>query len=159
MTSVLIVEDHPIVRNGLGELLSSTSDLEVVGTAGNGETAITLAAQLQPDVVLMDIELPVVDGIAATSAIVTDRPETVVVILSTYDDAGSMERAIAAGAGGYLHKNVSPQALLTGIRTATQAWVSFLPGVELPLSNHKQPLLAAGLELAATRRRVARRDV
>ena len=133
MTTVLIVDDHYAVRAGLNELLRSTPDLDVVGMAHAGDAAIEMAATLRPDVVLMDIALPVVDGIEATRTITQQRPEAVVLILSTYDDAGHMEQALAAGAHGYLRKDVPPDALVAGIRNAAYNWVSFLPGVEPPL--------------------------
>jgi DNA-binding NarL/FixJ family response regulator len=133
MTTVLIVDDHYAVRVGLNELLRSAPDLDVVGMAHAGDTAIEMAAALRPDVVLMDIALPVVDGIEATRTITQQRPDAVVLILSTYDDAGHMEQALAAGAHGYMRKDVLPEALVAGIRNAADNWVSFLPGVEPPL--------------------------
>jgi len=135
MTTVLIVDDHYAVRVGLNELLRAAPGLDVVGMAQAGDTAIEMAAALRPDVVLMDIALPVVDGIEATRTITRQRPEAVVLILSTYDDAGHMEQALAAGAHGYMRKDVPPEALVAGIRNAADSWVSFLPGVEPPLRD------------------------
>ena len=135
MTTILIVDDHYAVRVGLNELFRSAPDLDVVGMAEAGDAAIAMAAALRPDVVLMDIALPVIDGIEATRTITRQRPEAVVLILSTYDDAGHLEQALAAGAHGYMRKDVPPDALVAGIRNAAETWVSFLPGVELPLHN------------------------
>lgn len=135
MTTIVIVDDHPIVRAGLHELLASAEGIEVLAAVGNGLDAVETVARLTPDVVLMDINIPGIDGIEATRQIVEARPECVVVILSTFDDAHHMDRAIAAGARGYLRKDVPPQALLASIRTAAETWVSYLPGVDPPLLN------------------------
>lgn len=141
MTTVLIVDDHPIVRAGLLELLSSTPDIEVVGFAGRGDVAVHLALNLRPEIVLMDIEMPVMDGIEATRAILAEAPDTVVIMLSTFDTVECLDRAVAAGARGFLRKDVPPMALIAGIRTAAAAWVSFIPGLEPALLDGKRPSL------------------
>lgn len=135
MTTVMIVDDHPIVRAGLSELLSSADGIDLVGAVGSGEEAVALAERLSPAIVLMDINLPGMDGIEATKAITEQNADIAVVILTTFDDASHMDRAILAGARGYLRKDVPPQALLASIRTAADTWVSFLPGVDPPLLN------------------------
>lgn len=152
MIGVLVVDDHPLVRAGLGQLISSTDDLVVVGSAGTGEAAVALAAELRPDVVLMDIELPALDGIGAARAIIEERPGTVVVMLSTYDDPKRVEAAIDAGVSGFLNKSISPQALLACIRIAPHEWVSYVAaGAPTPTVSMRPPLAARAAKLLEAR--------
>jgi DNA-binding NarL/FixJ family response regulator len=116
---VLLVEDHALVREGLARLLGSAGDIEVVGTAENGAEAVELAAQCRPDVVLMDISMPKVDGIEATRRIVgEDGPS--VVVLTSFSDRERILDALDAGAVGYLLKDAEPDELIRGVRAAAR---------------------------------------
>lgn len=116
MIRVLIVDDHAIVRTGLAQLLGTTDDLRLVGGAGDGTQAVELAAELRPDVVLMDLSMPGVDGVAATARILADNPEVHVLVLTSFSDQGRILDALHAGAEGYLLKHAEPETILSGIR-------------------------------------------
>jgi len=135
MIRVLVVDDHPVVRRGISDLLASEPDVEVVGAAGDGDTAVTLAKRLDPDVVLMDIEMPGVDGVAATHRIGTVAPRTAVVILTTFADRARITRALDAGAAGYLLKDAEPTELIDGIRTAAAGSTPISPRVATSLAE------------------------
>lgn len=120
MIRVLVVDDHSMVRAGLQQLLGSAQDIEVAGLAGNGEEAVQLADQLHPDVVLMDLQMPVMDGVAATAEMRARLPGTHVVILTSFSDRDRIVGAIDAGAVGYLLKDASPDELLAGVRAAAR---------------------------------------
>jgi DNA-binding NarL/FixJ family response regulator len=117
---VLLVEDHGLVRAGLERLLSRAEDVEVVGGAADGEEAIRLATECMPDVVLMDLSMPNVDGVQATRKIVAATPEAQVVVLTSVTDRERILAALDAGAVGYLLKDSEPQALVEGIRSAAR---------------------------------------
>jgi DNA-binding NarL/FixJ family response regulator len=116
MIRVLIVDDHAIVRTGLYQLLTTTDDLEPVGGATNGEQAVAMAAELHPDVVVMDLSMPDTDGIAATRRIVEENPQTHVLVLTLFSDRNRILAAVDAGAEGYLLKESATEEILTGIR-------------------------------------------
>ena len=118
MIRVLLVDDQSVVRRGLRIRFHLEPDLEVVGEASTGSEALTLALTLSPDVVLMDIEMPEMDGIEATAALSRVVPQSVVVILSIYDDAQTRERAQAAGAVAFVEKRGATETLLSAIRQA-----------------------------------------
>jgi len=118
MITVLLVDDQSIVRQGLRMQLALEPDLKVVGEAENGEEALAVAMQLQPDVVLMDVELPLVDGIRTTAKLRTAAPKSAVVILSLYDDARTRVEAEAAGAVAFVGKQEPGETLLATIRRA-----------------------------------------
>lgn len=120
MISVMLVDDHSMVRAGLQQLLSSASDIEVVGSAANGAEAVELAAQVRPDVVLMDLQMPVMDGVEATTALREAHPEAAVVIVTSFSDRDRIVGAIDAGAVGYLLKDASPDDVLAGVRAAAR---------------------------------------
>jgi DNA-binding NarL/FixJ family response regulator len=120
MIRVLIAEDHSLVRAGLVQLLSDVDDIEVVGTAGDGRRAVALAAETAPDVVLMDLSMPEVDGVAATRQIVARAPESRVVVLTSFSDGGRIFDALDAGAIGYLLKDSQTDELVRGIRAAAR---------------------------------------
>ncbi len=115
---VLLVDDEPNVLRGLRMLLGLEADIRVVGEAADGATAVDLAALLSPDVVLMDVNLPVVDGITATRELAARVPQAAVVILSLHDDQGTIERALAAGAMAFVAKQQMDGDLLGAIRMA-----------------------------------------
>lgn len=119
---VLLVDDQPLFRAGVRMLLGSQADLEFAGEAGNGQEGVRLAAETRPDVVLMDIRMPVMDGIAATSAIIADaeragRTPPRIVVLTTFDLDEAAARAIRGGASGFVLKDAEPEFLLAAIRT------------------------------------------
>lgn len=115
--SILIADDHPVVREGLRSVLSDEEDLTVVGDCGTGAEAVRLASALRPDVVLMDLRMPDLDGVRATERIVAGGTAAVLV-LTTYDTDGDITRAVAAGATGYLLKETSRQELKAAVRAA-----------------------------------------
>jgi DNA-binding NarL/FixJ family response regulator len=118
MIRVLLVDDQQLIRAGLRMLCESASDLEVVGEASNGLEGVRLAGQVRPDVVLMDLRMPGLDGTAATARILAARPATRVVVLTTFDDDAHLYPALAAGACGFLAKDVAPADLLDAVRRA-----------------------------------------
>ncbi len=115
---VIIVDDHAMVRSGLSAFLLSAPDLELVGQAPNGTEAVRLCTQLQPDVVLMDLVMPQMDGVAATRAILESCPHTHVIALTSFGEEDLVRRALEAGVVAYLLKNVSSQELGRAIRAA-----------------------------------------
>ncbi|MFC0506722.1 response regulator transcription factor [Micromonospora costi] len=129
MIRVLLVDDQRLVRAGLRMLCDSAPDMTVVGEAENGQQAIRLAEQMAPDVVLMDLRMPLVDGTAATARIHASRPAVRVVVLTTFDDDDHLFPALAAGACGFLVKDASPDELLAAIRTAAAGETPYSPGV------------------------------
>ena len=116
MIRVLIVDDQPAVRQGLRMRLAAEPDLEVVGEAADGEVALSCAQALCPDVVLMDVEMPGMDGIAATDTLRKLCPSTAVIVLSMYDDARTRARAEGAGAAAFVGKSLPTDTLLATIR-------------------------------------------
>jgi DNA-binding NarL/FixJ family response regulator len=123
---VLVVDDHPVVRSGLVGLLGSEPDLEVVGEAGDGRQGVELAAALTPDVVLMDLRMPVLDGASATAEI-TAAGTARVLVLTTYDTDGDILRAVEAGATGYLLKDTPRDQLLAAVRAAARGETVLAP--------------------------------
>jgi DNA-binding NarL/FixJ family response regulator len=113
---VLLVDDQHLIRAGLRMLCEAEADIEVVGEADNGRDAVTLAARLAPDVVVMDLRMPGVDGITATGRILAERPSVRVLVLTTFGDDDHLYPALTAGACGFLLKDAPPAELLDGIR-------------------------------------------
>lgn len=120
MIQVLVVDDHPVVRTGLAQLLEEAEDIALAGMAEDGQRALAIARAQQPDVVLMDLEMPGVDGIKATEVIREERPGTQVVVLTSFSDQERILDALDAGAIGYLLKGAEPDELLRGIRAAAR---------------------------------------
>jgi DNA-binding NarL/FixJ family response regulator len=142
---VLIVDDHPVVRRGISDLLASEPDVEVVGAVGDGDAAVSATAELTPDVVLMDIEMPGVDGVQATQRIGTTAPGTAVVILTTFADRARITRALDAGAAGYLLKDAEPSELIDGIRAAVAGATPISPRVATRLADQADDPIPASL--------------
>jgi len=115
---VLVVDDHGVLRDGLGRVIEAQADLELVGTAADGREAIEAARAGLPDVVLMDLEMPTMDGIDATRGIVAERPGTAVLILTSFSDRSRIVSALDAGAVGYLLKDAAADEVVEAIRTA-----------------------------------------
>jgi DNA-binding NarL/FixJ family response regulator len=120
MTRVVIADDHAVVRAGLSQLLATFPEVELVGVAADGEEAVALAAEHCPDVVLMDLEMPTVDGIEATRRIRAAQPEVAVVVLTSFSDRDRILRALDAGAAGYLLKDAEPSELSRAIDAAAR---------------------------------------
>jgi DNA-binding NarL/FixJ family response regulator len=117
---VLVCDDHPVVRAGIAGLLGTEPGLEVVGQAGDGEEAVRLAAALAPDVVLMDLRMPRLEGAEATARIVTGQPDVAVVVLTTYETDTDILRAVEAGARGYLLKDTPADQIAAAVRAAAR---------------------------------------
>lgn len=109
---LLVVDDHPVFRQGLRDVLELDSNVQVVGEAADGEVAVELAAQMRPDVILMDINLPTINGLQVTRRIKSQLPETKVIVITGYDDAEQVFHALRAGASAYCPKDITPEALL-----------------------------------------------
>ncbi|MBY8873854.1 response regulator transcription factor [Micromonospora sp. PLK6-60] len=129
MISILLVDDHPVVRAGVAGMLDGEPDLAVVGEAASGAEAVTAARALRPDVVLMDLRMPGLDGVAATAQVLAAAPATRVVVLTTYETDADILRAVEAGAAGYLLKDVSRADLVQAVRTAARGGTVLAPSV------------------------------
>ncbi|WP_020671026.1 response regulator transcription factor [Amycolatopsis nigrescens] len=129
MIRVLLVDDQQLVRAGLRMLCDSSDDIEVVGEAADGNEAVQLAARLVPDVLLMDLRMPRMNGISATERILRAHPAARVVVLTTFDDDDHLYPALNAGACGFLAKNAAPAELLDAIRRAAAGDNPFSPAV------------------------------
>ena len=127
---VLIADDHAIVRMGLAALLSAKKDIEVVGQSRNGEAAVRDTVRLAPDVVIMDLMMPKKDGIAATSEIKAKRPDTKIIILTTFATSDGITKALEAGASGAILKNAENNSLVTMIRKVAAGERVLAPEVE-----------------------------
>jgi len=117
---VVLVDDHAVIRAGLEQLLAGTDDIEVVGTAANGAEALDVVRRIRPDVVLMDLQMPEVDGVAATRAIMAERLGVDVLVLTSFSDSERIIAALDAGAVGYLLKDADPDDVLQGIRAVSR---------------------------------------
>jgi DNA-binding NarL/FixJ family response regulator len=153
----LVVDDHPIVRAGLVALFDAAPDIHVIGTASSGEEAIELASELEPDVVLMDLRMAGIDGDEATARIVAARPETRVIILTTYENDDAILSAISAGASGYLLKAAPEAELLAGVRAVAAGEVALAPSVSrLLVQRAAAPAPVAGPALSVRELEVLR---
>jgi DNA-binding NarL/FixJ family response regulator len=139
MTTVLLVDDHPLVHAGLASLLATTDDIAIVGEAGGGEQAITLASDLVPDVVLMDLSMPGMDGVEATRRILGTHPQVHVVVLTSFADQERVADALAAGAVGYLLKDCDGREVLEAIRSAALGHAPLDPRVARALLPSATP--------------------
>ena len=129
MIRVLVADDHPIVRGGIVALLSAAGDIEVVAEAADGLEAVRLAAEHRPDVVLMDLRMPGLNGDEATARILAANPAARVVILTTYESDASILTAIEAGASGYLLKAAPQEEILAGVRSVARGEVALAPSI------------------------------
>lgn len=143
---VLIADDHTIVRTGLRLLLSHQQDIEVVGEAGNGRECVDMSSQLQPDVVLMDISMPVMNGLEATKVIKERQSDVQVLGLTMHDDDVYFFQMLNAGASGYVLKGASPDELLTAIRTVAQGQAYIYPTLVKKLLDDYVQRVASGEE-------------
>ncbi len=129
MIRVVVADDHPIVRGGIVALLSAADDMTVVAEASDGLEAVRLAAEHAPDVVLMDLRMPGLDGDEATARILAATPNVRVVILTTYESDASILTAIEAGASGYLLKAAPQEEILAGVRSVARGEVALAPSI------------------------------
>jgi DNA-binding NarL/FixJ family response regulator len=132
---ILLADDHVVMRTGLRALLERQPNLEVVGESENGRETIALASALKPDLVVMDVGMPVLNGIEATKTIVAENPATAVIILSMYADESYIMRALKAGARGYLLKDSAPADLISAIQAVSQSKSFFSPKVSRILAE------------------------
>ncbi|MEO1005974.1 MAG: response regulator transcription factor [Cyanobacteria bacterium J06638_38] len=138
MIRLLLVDDQSIVREGLSSLLQVQPDLEVVGEAENGQVAVEMALSLQPDVILMDIRMPVMDGIAAIGILQEQAPAIKILVLTTFDDDRYLTQAIAQGAQGYLLKDTPSAELAQAIRAVNKGYSQMSPGLLAKVLLHRE---------------------
>jgi len=139
---VLLVDDHMVVRSGLSTVLSVFDDLRLVGEAGDGEEAVRVCERLQPDVILMDLLMPKMDGVTAIKAIKTRWPQIQIIALTSFKEKEYVEGALKAGANGYLLKDVSAEELVNAIRKAVAGQPSLSPeAAQVLMKNVSEPAL------------------
>ena len=136
---VLIVDDHALLRRGLIDLLRYEKDLDVVGEASDGEAGVASAIALKPDVVVMDLVMPVMDGVEATRRIKAELPEANVLILTTFGTSADVSRAVAAGASGAIMKDASTDAQLAAIHAVAAGKKSFSPEIKTAVLENPTP--------------------
>jgi two-component system, NarL family, response regulator LiaR len=136
VTRILIADDHPTLREGLRAILDTQADFEVVGEAADGEDAVARAEVLRPDVVLMDLEMPVLDGVEATRRIHQRLPDTPVIVLTAFDTDDRIIGAVEAGAQGYLLKGATRDEIFRAIRVAREGGTLLQPAVASKLLRH-----------------------
>jgi len=141
---VLVVDDHPVVRSGLVGMLDIEDDLQVVGEAADGAEALARVAALAPDVVLMDLRMPHLDGAGATQRIVAEHAGTRVLVLTTYDTDADIVRAVEAGATGYLLKDTPRSVLVEAVRAAARGETVLAPPVAARLVSRLRTPVAEG---------------
>lgn len=145
---LLLVDDQGIIREGLRNLLNAQGDLQVVGEAGNGQEAVKQAIALQPDVILMDVRMPIMDGVAATGEISRKLPSTKVLVLTTFDDDDYIARAMQQGAKGYLLKDTPSDEIAVAVRAVHKGYTQMGPGLlEKMMANPAQASAPAVPEL------------
>jgi NarL family two-component system response regulator LiaR len=151
---VVIVDDHPVVRQGLRTFLAVQDGIEVVGEAGDGAEALAQVATLAPDVVLLDLVMPGVDGVAAIAQLVAESPETKVLVLTSFPDDDRLLAAVQAGAAGYMLKDVAPTELANAIRAVArgEAALSSQPAARL-LREYARRGSQSGVALLTARER------
>ncbi len=155
---VLIVDDDNLMRAGLRAVLSSDDSIEVVGEAADGPAAVAHTLALEPDVVLMDVRMPGYDGIEATRRIVTARPETRILVLTTFEDDDYVLGALRAGAAGFVLKRIRPEQLIAGIHTVADGDSLLAPRVTRTVVEHLASPPAAGPDGARRLRQLTPRE-
>lgn len=145
---VLLADDHPVVRRGLAALLGTLEEFEVVGEAEDGDAAVRETLLTKPDVVLMDVRMPGIDGVEATRRIRRAAPDTAVLVLTMYDDDATVFTAMQAGAQGYLLKGAEQEDIADAIRAVSRGQAIFGPGIAVRLLQHfAHPPAAAAPDL------------
>lgn len=132
---VLIVDDHALFREGVNAILKSVPDMELVGEAGTGQDALVLASELTPDVILMDIQMPDLNGVEATQRILETQPNVGIIIVTMLEDDDSLFSAMRAGAGGYVLKGADEEEMLKSIRAVAEGEAIFGPAIAARLLN------------------------
>lgn len=135
---VLIADDHPVVREGLAALINRQPDMRVVGEAGTGRQAVELHGQLRPDVALIDLRMPVMNGVEATAAIMRDDPQHRVIVLTTYDGDEDIHRALQSGARAYLLKDMTGDELIEAIRAVKTGGRRLAPTAAMRLAERSE---------------------
>jgi DNA-binding NarL/FixJ family response regulator len=149
MIRLLLVDDEPLIRRGLKALLSVESDLQIVAEADNGQLAIQAVEQFQPDLVLMDVRMPIMDGVAATQVICDRFPQTKVLVLTTFAEDEYIVQALRYGAVGYLLKGTVSEDLVQAIHSAHKGFMQLGPGVSRQVLTQLTPIPTPPPELAA----------
>ncbi len=149
MINVVIVDDHAVVRSGLQSLLDTADGIAVVGAAADGAGAIELVAAVEPDVVLMDLSMPGLDGVAATAAIVEAHPSVAVVVLTSFSEPSRIHAALEAGAIGYQLKDAAPDDLIAAVRAAAAGGAPLDPRAARVLLDRRAPASKGGPGMAA----------
>jgi DNA-binding NarL/FixJ family response regulator len=157
--TVLLAEDHQIVREGFRSLLEHEPDIEVVGEAETGREAVKLTRKLRPAVVVMDIAMPLLNGLEATRQIHKDFPDTKVLILSAHSDDAYVEQVAALGAAGFLLKQTSSDVLANAIRKVQKGDTFFTPSISQRVQNRSQRLAARGSSAKQNGNRLSSREV
>jgi DNA-binding NarL/FixJ family response regulator len=139
MIRVVIADDHAVVRSGLQSLLDTAGDIDVVGAASDGAEAIELVSRVEPDVVLMDLSMPGLDGVAATAAITEAHPDVAVVVLTSFAEPSRITAALDAGALGYQLKDAAPDDLIAAVRAAAAGGAPLDPRAARVLLDRKAP--------------------
>ena len=153
MIKVLVVDDHIVVRSGIEQVLSTTDDIEIVGLAPDGQRAVEMVQVLKPDVVLMDLSMPVMDGVEATRRIHALAPDTKVVVLTSFSDQARITDAMLAGAEGYLLKHADPAQIMDAIRSVVTGGVPLDPKAARVMLNSQRDM-RPGDPLSAREREV-----
>jgi DNA-binding NarL/FixJ family response regulator len=149
---VLLVDDHAVVRHGLADLLTAAG-IDVVGELADGALAADAVGELEPDLVLMDLSMPTMDGIEATRAVLAARPQTKVVILTSYAEHARLHAALEAGAVGYLLKDAEPEDIVRGLRDAATGGVPLSPRAAAALLPQNRPSVDTTLDALTVRER------
>lgn len=154
MIRVAIADDHRVVRVGLEQLLGTFDDVELIGAAAGGEEAVRLCADERPDVLLLDLAMPDLDGIAVTRRLATEAPETRVILFTSFSDRDGIVAALDAGAVGYLLKDAEPQELHNAIRAAVRGEAPLAPKAAAALLAERGPHFADVPELTGREREI-----
>ncbi len=154
MIRVVIADDHRVVRVGLEQLLATFDDVELVGSADGGEAAVDMCTSTKPDVVLLDLSMPEVDGIEVTRRVATASPDTRVVLFTSFSDREQILQALDAGAIGYLLKDAEPEAIHEALRAAARGEAPLAPIAAAELLASRSERSAGGVELTARERDV-----
>ena len=149
VTTIVVAEDHALVREGTRQILAGENDLSVVGEASRGDEAVQVVVQLRPDVVLMDMRMPGINGIDATRQILAQAPDTKVVIVSAHEDEDYVREAIAAGALGYILKTAPARELVEGVRAVAAGAVVLSPSLSRRLAQARTDQERASDRLSA----------
>ena len=153
MIRVLVVDDHALVRRGLTDLLASTDDITVVGSIEDGQGAAEAVTRLEPDLVLMDMSMPGMDGVAATRAVLQARPGTKVIMLTSFSENARILAALEAGAVGYLLKDTDPDDIIKALRDSAEGGVPLSPRAAIALLPANRQGAASGADALTPRER------